>query len=470
MSVYNYLKLFVDYACPQCKASIPCVETDRLIRCRECNSIWHVCESHPVYYIPVHTRETDRVIYVPYWHHRGYYFAINNQSIDYHWIDQTIAALADPNLPFSLHQSILKERILPYTGNQQGRFVDPRISEEGCLNKGINMLDGVGLISKTIYEAPARLERKKINLLSASWKEITGKEEKQPVRKYEEADLINQVSTMNFHQLTSKDVYSKNNPSQQWIQVSQALVFYPFIMRGETFLNGLTQQAMKPPVQILKQPEYRSQDPIRLKKVVCPSCKEPVDLLENTEVLDCSSCKKSWIVYGNQLAGCGIGIHKSNLQDAIYLPFWKVSVKSNGVDRYKNQDKIWCFNLDRDSHQNGHISLWIPAFELPAAHLVRVASFLSRIDPSFPLEKTDFRIEKTKNNIALNSAVQIASVLVLDMARKDGSYYATLGDFQLVPQKALFVYLPFSKQGMDLIQPDTNLCIQSPPFLYKQED
>ena len=470
MSAYNYLKIFIEYPCPRCKANIPCAEADRLIQCHSCQSIWITPNRDPAYYIQAKTRETDQLVYIPYWHHRGYYFVIKNQSIEYYWIDQTIAALSDPDIPFSLHQSILKERLLPFAGNPQGRFLQPQIPGDGCLNKGIHMLDGADLISKTIYEAPSSFESKKKSLLSVSWKELTGKEEKHQARKYKETDLISQLAAMNFHQLTSSEVYSKNNPSQKWIPIFRSLIFFPFIQRDGNFFNGLTQQRMKSPSDILKKQEYQQSQQLKLKQAQCPSCGKPLQLLEKSELLFCSSCKKIWIVYGDRLAPCGVGMMQSEVKESIYLPFWKLSVQGKGVDRYKNQEKTWCFNLDRDSDQTGFISLWIPAFELPSAHLIRVASFLSRIDLDLPLVRISQKIEKTKNNISLNNAVQIASVLIMDMARKDGSFYATLADFQLSPQKALFIYLPFSRKGMDLIQPETNLCIQAPPFLYQENE
>jgi len=394
----------IEQECLQCGAPLTITETDRLLECPYCDVKNFLFTSSYFRYILPHNAHDRDIIYVPYLRFRGSVFFCSEIEIDHRIIDITQAGSNLKGLPVSLglRPQAMKARFA--TGETSGRYLKFSLKAADILSRAAKLSSG--------SHAEEILHRAFIG------------------------------ETMSIIYLP---IYFEEN------QLFDAILNRPFTeyKEGREGLENL---------MIKKFPETISFLP-----TLCPQCGWTLKGDRDSVVLICDNCSTAWEAQGKKFIQVKVMMARGEENDdSVYIPFWKIRAKTNGVDIDSFADFINLTNqpvVINDIHETMPMNFWSPAFKIRPKMFLNLARQFTikqgKLDynESIP-EKGLYPI-----TLPLSEAIQSLKMILAasTVTKKNIMPHLPKINFE-IKDKAL-VYLPFRETQYDMMQDDLGISV-----------
>ncbi|MGD0276579.1 MAG: hypothetical protein ABSB79_11120, partial [Syntrophales bacterium] len=312
-SAHNMSDWQIEQPCPQCGAPVTLEEADQILSCIFCRTR-HILVTRDYFrYVitPPSTVDGD-LFYIPYWRLKGLSFSIEESNIVQCFIDMNMLASPMQGLPPSLgfRPQVLKLKF--YSDALEGALL------------------------------PYGTEKR-------------------------EAIINNQA------QSTTGLV--------RYIGEVMSLVYSPFYIKdGRLYdafekkpLSGIDLSNLEFQASLSKRDDWK---PIFL-PTLCPQCGWDLLSEKDSNILLCRNCHSAWTGGGTALEPVLFNIitPPSDLAgDWIYLPFWRMKIKADGVELSSYADLIRLANLPRmptEDLEKKQMLFWSPAFKVNPALFLR---------------------------------------------------------------------------------------------------
>ena len=393
----------IEQNCPQCGAPITLAETDHILDCPFCRTrLYLVPDRHFSYFLPPSPKIESKgeLLYIPYWRFRGSSFTTTLSDLSHRFLDTNNVALKTPGLQPSIGLRTQTLKLHFVTADTKGSFIKPDRSLEQALP--------------------------------------------------ELAD--NRQET--FH----------NN----FIGEAISLIYSPLLLYGKKLYDGILGKPLLTAeddfIEKLVSQTDAPKTGIKFIPTLCPYCGWELEGEKESLVMICKNCNSAWTLQGQtfeQIKAVSI-ISPGTDENTVYLPFWRMKPKFDGINLSSYADLIRIANLPKavtPDIENALLHFWSPAFKINPALYLRLCRQMTVFRPyeseSAALPKNylcqaTLPLEEAKEGVFVNLAQMIADKKRL---------YPKLKELSVSIEEYRLEYHPFLSKGRELINEGMGVAI-----------
>lgn len=397
----------VEHPCPQCGGPVILEETDRFLNCGFCRvRLYIVSNGFLRYYLPPLTKKAEDMVFVPYWRFRGMAFSMRGVAIQHKMIDTSVlssaCALLSPSLGFRTQALKMK-------------FATPKI--------------------KAAYLPKA-----------SSFKEVLQKIE----------------SSNQFFGAAPDPVFHR-----AFIGETMSLVYAPTYIHNNKVFDAILNSSigvLNPASEaIFSQCDLDENWGAHFVSALCPDCGWDLSGERSSIILFCIHCHSAWHAEAEIFKKVDLLISKSDEDDIVYLPFWKVSADVNGLalNTYAEFSKI--VTPPKAVNAKGFekpFSFWSPAFRANPKIYLRLSSQMTVAQPPVNHQETIPKKMICPVTVDAQEAFESVKITLANTVASKQAFFQKLPDIQIIPKSSVLVLIPFHLRGSELIHPQIAFSIQ----------
>jgi hypothetical protein len=204
---------------------------------------------------------------------------------------------------------------------------------------------------------------------------------------------------------------------------------------------------------------------------MCPNCGWGLKGERDSVVFICENCDTAWEASESGFSAVDLMIVSGDEKDGtLYLPFWKMAVKSVGkLEINSYADFIRATNQPRvilEDWENQEMFFWAPAFKIRPAIFLNLSKQLTVLRRDF-----DFtgRIETGSfypATLPLSEAFESIKITLANSIMNKRKMFSFLPEMNFKMEKATLVYLPFNDAGQEIIQKHMHISIHKKTLEY----
>jgi len=389
----------IEHRCTQCGAPINLEETDRFFACPFCRVKMCLTTTDCFrYYLPAPDTATPGIFYVPYWRIKGMAFSCDGDyEVRESLLDATHRASEDLLFPKSLG---LRPQALKL------RFVT---SETGA-----------NVVKPSMAFAAAFSE------IQAALPLCTQAD--QPTGPFYSTFVGEQVS----------------------------IVYAPFYIRENVVFDGILGEPLHS-TRLVKDfiPARETADgAVKILPALCPNCGADLDGGRESIGFFCTNCNSCWYLTGNSLERIPFSVMPDVDSDSVHLPFWRIKVRFQVIDLESFADLVRMANLPRvikREWESQVLVFYVPAFKVNAGLLLRIARMFTINQPQDTTETDAPPAQPYPITFPAHEAAESIKVIIATLMAMKKKLWPTLKDVNIFPTESCLVYMPFRRQGQDLI-------------------
>lgn len=400
-SPYNVQRTWqIEQQCPQCGAPVILDETERLFLCGYCRTKLYLASAGPFrYYIPPPLPDRG-ILFIPYWRLKGLAYRMADLEFQNRFVDTNILALdtAGPPTSLGLRPQAMKLRFV--SAKTEGRFL-----------------------------ATGRLPRE-----AASRFDTDGR----PTHLTEQSYIGETVS------IIYAPVYLEGN------FLHDAILRKPLPDCGKEARNTLLTLPNAAPWQV------------RFVSTLCPHCGWDMEGERDALVMTCRNCSSAWSCDEEEFRPVPFHYLKSPSEAFIYLPFWRLSARFEGVPMDSIADLIRLGNLPRvatPALEAAPVHFWSPAFKVNPALFIRWARQMTVFQPDETAMGNLPKVPAHPVTLPLCEAFETIPITMASIAANKRMFLAGLPDVRIHPGESRLVYHPFVLRQNELVHATMGLTV-----------
>ena len=392
----------VEQECPQCGATIELDETDHLLLCPYCNVKNFLFATDYFRFVLPHKASDKEMIYAPYLRFKGNVFYCQGRTVGHRVVDITHVGLKFRGIPLSLG---LRPQAMKM------KFLEPGIG---------------GSFLKFSLKA-ADILAKAGRIPSSSSGEV-------------------------FH--------------RAYIGETLSIIYLPLFVEGNRIFDAvLNRPIAKIPEgediltpATMKNPRWK----LHFIATLCPQCGWNLEGERDSVVLTCSNCQTAWAASKGRFIQVNFRVVPGQEKDAVYLPFWRTSAVTDGIEISSFADFIRITNQPRvvgKEWESEPMGFWSPAFKIRP----KVFLHLSR---QFTITQKLFQGEKEIQNKKLypvtlphTEATQAMKMILASSTFNKKDVLPLLPRVSFKILDSTLVYLPFTDTGHEMVQQQMRISI-----------
>lgn len=328
----------IEQQCPQCGAPVILDEADRILSCEFCRTRVYLA-THDLFrfYLPPKAEAPDNIYFIPYWRLRGLSYALKGTNVSYKYFDYNFLCHDFPQLPYSLglRPQVLKLKFVG-SGTNAGKFI------AACV---------------------------------ATAKKYSDNFQKRTPGGYMREILIGKTASMIY-----TPVYAANN------RLYDAILNKP--------LTGDMQDA---DIEARLDAAPSEQWHVAFVPLLCPHCGTDLPGEKDALIVFCLNCHSAWDLSDKFFSRVNFFTWREAGDNIIYLPFWQMRVRVNGVKLESYGDLIHLANLPKapaEVWNRTPFYFYAPAFKINPALFLRWCRQLTATPP-----ETDLAVDLPSKHI-----------------------------------------------------------------------
>ncbi len=391
----------IEQQCPQCGAPVILDETDRLFLCGYCRTKLYLASAGSFrYYIPPPPLPGRAFFFLPYWRLKGLAYRMADLDFQQRFVDTNILALDAAGPPASLGLRPQAMKLHFVSDKTEGRFL-----------------------------ATGRLPRE-----AASRFDTDGR----PTRLADQAYIGETVSIIYTPAYLEGD------------RLCDAILRKPFPDCQKEFRDALTRLPAATPWNV------------RFVSTLCPHCGWDMEGERDALVMTCRNCNSAWSCNGAEFRPVPFGYLESPSEPFLYLPFWCLTARFEGIPMGSIADLIRLGNLPRvatPALEAAPVHFWSPAFKVNPALFIRWARQMTIFQPEGKELDVLPKIPAHPVTLPLSEAFETIPITMANIAANKRMFLAGLQDIRIHPGEYRLVYHPFILKQNELVHAAMGLAV-----------
>jgi DNA-directed RNA polymerase subunit RPC12/RpoP len=390
------MNLTVEQECPQCGAPIELDETDHVLRCPYCNVKNFLFAPDLFRFVLPYKATNKEIIYAPYLRFRGNVYSCQSQAIQHRVVDITHLGTTLKGLPVSLGVRPQAMKMKFVTPDLAGSFLKSSVRTS-------DMLTAVG---------------KHTSLF------ISGK---------------------TFH--------------RAYIGEALSLIYLPLFLEDNMVVDAVTNSPItKLPSDYDIFESAINENPnwgLTFMATLCPQCGWNLEGERDSVVLTCSNCDTAWEASKGKFTRVDISLIPGRGTNTVYMPFWKISATSKGVEINSYADFIQVTNqplLVKKDWGKQDMNFWSPAFKIRPKIFLHLSKQLTILQPNFRAEKGSAKNNLYPVTLPQTEAAQGMKLTLAGSATIKKKIMHLLTRLKFNIKDSSLVYVPFTDTGHDMVQ------------------
>jgi len=397
------MTFLVNQECPQCGGPVELDETDHILQCPYCDVKSFLFSSEPFRFVLPHKTRNKEILYVPYLRFRGVVYACQASRVSHRIVDITRLAVPLKRFPVSLG---LRPQAMKM------RFVS-RETEGSFLKCFLKTSDMLATAQKQAFAA------------------------------------------------ISEDIFHR-----AYVGEAINLIYLPLYFEKGALLDAITHH----PVARLPRDREKfscitenvSHWQLTFLATLCPHCGWNLEGQKDSVVLTCGNCQTAWEARRGRFVPVDFLAVPGDRPDLTYLPFWKMSVRTEGITINSFADFMRITNQPRvvqKAWEEKAMAFWAPAFKIRPKHFLAISKRLTLTRENLNGQKMFPDQIRHPVTLPLAEAIQTIKVTLADSTGNKKEVLPRLPEISIAVRKATLMYLPFRKTAHEMIQIHTGLAI-----------
>jgi predicted RNA-binding Zn-ribbon protein involved in translation (DUF1610 family) len=267
------------------------------------------------------------------------------------------------------------------------------------------------------------------------------------------------------HAAAVQHLISKSTLHKEWIGETFSTIYQPLILQDNLVLDGITGE------KLAKLPKGKDLfAPIRMDRLgwqttllptLCPNCGWDMQSNQASVIHLCSNCDTAWHNQNGTFRQVYFSTVTSSRPDTIYLPFWYMTTRFEGVKLQSLADFLRITNIPRiikPEWENEPMAFFCPAFKIRPKIFLRVASQLTAAQ--LPLADEQI-LPKSTTPVSLpaHDAEESIKLILAHSTVAKKNIMPILPDINLTDIKTKLLFLPFFDNGYELSQETLKIVI-----------
>jgi len=393
----------VEQECPQCGGPVELDETDRLLRCPYCGVANFLFTPNYLRFVLPHKASGKEIIYAPYLRFKGNVYFCQGLTIGHRFVDITHTGLQFKGIPSSLGLRPQAMRMKFVTPATQGSFLKFTLKAADIVTKAARLTSGAS--SSTISH-------------------------------------------------------------RAFIGETLCLIYLPLFVQGNRIFDAVLN---RPIADVPMDREIFGSDIIGKPKwklafipTICPQCGWNLEGEKDSVVLTCGNCSSAWEASEGKFRKVDLQAVPGQNGGTSYLPFWRISATSSGVEINSFADFIRVTNqpiVIRKEWENQEMSFWNPAFKIRPKVFLQLSRQIT-VSQSHLHPETDIP-KKGLYPVTMprDEAAQAMKLTLAGSAVSKKNILPHLPGIKFDTKDSTLVYLPFSDSGHEMILQDARISI-----------
>ena len=389
--------------CPQCGGPVELDETDHILQCPYCDVKSFLFSSEPFRFVLPHKTQNKELLYVPYLRFRGAVYACHARKVAHRIVDITRLAVPLKRFPISLglRPQAMKMRFV--SRETKGAFLK-------CFLKTAEML--------------ARVEKQSSATIS-------------------------------------DEIYHR-----AYVGEALNLIYLPLYLEKGALFDAITHRPVARLPRDRKKfssiTENISPWNLTFLATLCPRCGWNLEGQKDSVVLTCSNCQTAWEAQRGKFVPVNFLVVESDLPGVTYLPFWRMSVRTEGLAINSFADFIRITNQPRVIqnlwHEQG-MTFWAPAFKIRPKLFLAISRHLTLAQKDLKGKKEFPEQNRHPATLPLAESIQGIKLTLAHSTVNRKDVLPRLPQINMAVREATLMYLPFNQTVHEMIQPHTGLAI-----------
>lgn len=392
----------VKQECPQCGGPVELDEADHILQCPYCDVKSFLYSKGPFRFLLPPKNTHGEIIHVPYLRFRGVAYSCQIDKIGHRILDITQLGIPLKRFPISLglRPQAMKMRFV--TSKTDGAFFK-------CLLKTSDMLKRA---SKQAFRG---------------------------------------ISNAIFH--------------EAFLGEATNMIYLPLYKEKGRLFDAITQRPLarlpSNPAKFEAITDPKPSWQLSFLATLCPKCGWNMEGEKDSVILICRNCQSAWAARREKFVPVDYAVNSGNSSTAVYLPFWKMTARLEGIGIDTYADFISVTRQPRTvkaAWKEQPMQFWTPAFKIRPKIFLRLCGRLTLGRPDSQDQKT-FPDHLHPVTLPLSEAIQAIKVVLAGIAVNKKDIVPQIPKTRVSVQKASLVYLPFRRGSHELIEDQTEACI-----------
>jgi predicted RNA-binding Zn-ribbon protein involved in translation (DUF1610 family) len=393
----------VEQDCPQCGAPIELDETDHLMLCPYCHVKSFLYAPDYFRFVLPHKAPDEEIIYAPFLRFKGNVYFCTDQMVGHRIVDITRVGVDLKGLPGTLG-------FRPQT--MKMKFVNP---------------DTAGSFLRFTLKAS--------DILAKAGKLSSG---------------------------------SSSDPilHRAFIGETLSLIYLPLYVNANTLFDAvlnrpigkLSEGAETFESAINRNPRWK----LSFMATLCPQCGWNLEGERDSVVLTCGNCETAWEASKGKFIRVIYFEVPGHAEGSRYLPFWKISVRGEGVEINSFADFIRLTNQPRvlgKEWENEEMSFWSPAFKIRPKIFLNLSRQFTISQDHLQTEEEIPKKHLYPVTLPRSEAIQAMKVILANSTLTKNNVFPYLPAIKFDINDSALVYLPFKESGHEMIQEQMQISI-----------
>jgi predicted RNA-binding Zn-ribbon protein involved in translation (DUF1610 family)/DNA-directed RNA polymerase subunit RPC12/RpoP len=187
---------------------------------------------------------------------------------------------------------------------------------------------------------------------------------------------------------------------------------------------------------------------------LCPRCGWDLQGERDALVLICRNCDTAWRCSGDRFVETPFAVFTAATSDALYLPFWRIKPRIEGVALKSYADLIRLANLPKiqnPAFASVPVYFWSPAFKVNPALFMRWRRQMTVFQPDGATRATFDGVNVHRVTMPAGEAEESMILTLAALVTDKRRIYPLLKDMRIAAEETLLVYHPFRVGARELI-------------------
>jgi hypothetical protein len=230
-----------------------------------------------------------------------------------------------------------------------------------------------------------------------------------------------------------------------------SLIYSPAYVEKGSLYDAFTKKRLLPwppeaetlPLDDAKPPNWQ----VRFLSTLCPKCGWDLEGEKDAFIMICRKCDSTWHCPKNAFEAVPFSVMPATVKEpVIYLPFWRMKPRCEGVPLSSLADLIRLANLPRvvrPADESKPVHFWSPAFKVNPALFLRLAGQMTTIQPDAETHDSFDNIDLYRVTLSMAEAVESMMITLAQMTVYKRRLYPELAKIELAAEAVRLVYHPF---------------------------
>jgi hypothetical protein len=277
--------------------------------------------------------------------------------------------------------------------------------------------------------------------------------------------------TLPFKQLTEiidkrfSSLFPKPVIHQAYIGDTISIIYAPYYVDDKIYdavLNQPISPLLPEDFDISTLQGDRPGGSIQFLPTLCPNCGWDLKGERNSLVLNCENCSSVWKALKEGFTKLSVSHLPGNEENLVYMPFWRIKAKIEGIALESYADLIHAANLPKavqNGMENIRFHFWALGFKVRPENFLKLSRTITLSQPNEKLLPGAPKAKKHPVTLPLKEAVDSLKMTLAAFLKPRRKMMEILPDINITPKSFILVYLPFQEKQHELVQPKFTMAI-----------